>query len=274
MTATGRSVITDWRCALGIGDDILATGMAKGALVRGKRIAFGDGTVQKWGPHSEMIFRGNPNICPRGQERDPRTEWVNYYKGHRIYNSQGAGRWNFNLAFKAKAGEIYFDEAEERWLKEECEDIGNNLILLEPNVPNKPCGPNKQWPIERWAALRGALRQRGFMVCQFEYGRPNIVAAQIRTPTFRHAAALLKRACVAVLPEGGLHHAAAAVGIPTVVLFGGFVPPSVLGYEGHVNLTGGATACGSFNRCSHCVTAMASIPVDTVVAAVEALVRR
>ncbi len=268
MTALGQCAITGWRCVLGIGDDILATGMARGAAARGKRIAFGNGTVQKWGPFSEMIFRNNPNICPRGQERDPRTEWINYSKGSRIYNRQGANRWVFNYEFRAKPGELFFDATEDIYERDD------NLIIIEPNVPNKPCAPNKTWPVERWAALGGALRMRGWKVRQVDYGFPNKVAEPIKTHSFRQAAALLKSARLAVLPEGGLHHAAAAVGIPAVVLFGGFVPPAVLGYEGHANLTGGATACGTFNRCPHCAEAMGKIQVDHVLDAIEGLLAR
>jgi ADP-heptose:LPS heptosyltransferase len=61
-------------------------------------------------------------------------------------------------------------------------------------------------------------------------------------------------------PEGGLHHGAAAVGIPAVVLFGGFIPPQVTGYKTHVNLTGGADFfCGSLQACKHCAEAMERI---------------
>jgi hypothetical protein len=52
-----------------------------------------------------------------------------------------------------------------------------------------------------------------------------------------------------------------------VVLFGGFIPPSVTGYGGHANLTGGAEACGSLDPCRHCQAAMGRIGVDEVHAA-------
>jgi hypothetical protein len=65
-----------------------------------------------------------------------------------------------------------------------------------------------------------------------------------------------------------MHHGAAAMNIPAVVLFGGFVPPAVTGYDSHTNLTGGAEfACGSFRYCEHCIAAMKAISVDEVVTA-------
>lgn len=248
---------------MGLGDQLIATGLARGAAARGKRIAFGDGKTIKWDHNSPTIFRNNPNIAPPGSERSADLEWINYYKGSRIYSRAGDGRWIFNYDFRVKPGELYFDASEEAPI-EECD-----LILIEPNVPNKPCGPNKQWPIKKWLDLVDQLNLSGFTVMQFEYGRPNKIARGVHTPTFRQAAALMKHARMAILHEGGLHHAAAAVGCPAVVLFGGFVPPRVLGYDMHINLTGCAEACGRFNSCPHCVEAMDRISVDDVLDACE-----
>jgi ADP-heptose:LPS heptosyltransferase len=237
--------------------------MARGAAARGELVAFGDGHRLRWGPYSEMIFRNNPNIARAGQERQPNVRWVPYYKGNRLYNRSGGRQWLWNYSFKAKPGEIYFEDREQL-------DKDVNLILIEPNVPNKPCAPNKQWPIERWQMVAKELIAAGFKVRQFEYGAPNLAAPSTLTANFRAAAALIKSARLAILPEGGLHHAAAAVGTPAVVLFGGFVPPAVLGYDEHINLTGNTkTACGSFTPCPHCIKAMQSISVDDVLKAAE-----
>src|ERR1043166_4833514 len=252
---------------MGIGDDIIATSMARGAAARGKRVAFGDGRRIIWGPHSATVFAHNPNVAAPGSERDADIEWMQYHKGHRVYNSQGDGRWLWNYDFRVRPGEFFLTD------KEKSFDVPNNLVMIEPNVPDKPCAPNKQWPIERWRRLAEILSERGFAVRQFGYGGRNGVAPSIATSTFRRAAGLLARSPIAILPEGGLHHAAAAVGTPAVVLFGGFVSPSVFGYCGHVTLTGGAGACGSFTRCEHCVEAMRKISVDEVVAAATEIAR-
>jgi hypothetical protein len=243
---------------VGRGDDIIATGLARGAALRGKQIAFGDGRQIKWGPFSEMIFRNNPNIAPPGSERKKNLEWIGYYKGQRLYNSGGPGHWVWNYDFRVTPGEIYLGE-EERW--QVCQD---DLILIEPNAPPKPCRLNKQWPIERFAEVAKILSQK-YVVRQFGYGGPNVVCEEIKTKDFRRAIALLKRARLAILPEGGLHHAAAAVGVPAIVLFGGFAPPSVLGYNCHINLSGSDTFCGSYTTCRHCLDAMQAIPVEQVI---------
>jgi ADP-heptose:LPS heptosyltransferase len=71
--------------------------------------------------------------------------------------------------------------------------------------------------------------------------------------------AVLSRTKAAVLPEGGLHHAAAALGLKCIVIYGGFISPDQTGYDLHINLFTGGTPCGSRKSCQHCKDAMAKI---------------
>jgi hypothetical protein len=254
---------------MGAGDNLMASGMARGAAKRCKRIAFGDGRNIKWDHHSKEIFRGNPNVAPPGTERTGGIEWIPFYKGHRIYNRGGADRWIWNYDFRAVAGEVFFSDEEIKF----AERFGGGFVVVEPNVPAfKGCAPNKQWPVERYDAVALELKRAGHDVVQFVYGPGHGVRDVRRVPTqsFRHGIAMLSRAALYIGPEGGLHHGAAAVGIPAVVLFGGFVPPQVTGYESHTNLTGGVEACGSFNACQHCRAALDAISVDEVLSAAHA----
>lgn len=237
--------------------------MAKGAAGRGKRIAFGDGKRIIWGPHSADIFRGNPNIAKPGNERDPDIEWKNYYKGNRIYNRQGLGKWVWNYDFSPIPGEIYFDDEEKSF----AQSIEPGFILIEPNVPwNKTVAVNKDWGLLKYQIVAEILSDAGFKVAQFSHGRNRLQGVKvINTPTFRMALAALSRARSAILPEGGLHHGAAALGVKAVVIFGGFIPPKVTGYPMHTNLTGGEKEfCGSLMKCSHCRKALDAISVDDV----------
>lgn len=247
--------------------------MARGAAARGKRIAFGDKRTIRWGPHSREIFRGNPNIAPPGSERASDLEWIEYYKGNRIYNRQdGNRRWIWNLDFHAQRGELVFSADEAAFAKQLPH---KGFIVIEPNVPpQKGCAPNKQWPVDRYESVAREFVSAGYKVVQFGYpaAKHRLANAQyFKTPSFRHAVASMARARMAILPEGGLHHSAAAVGVKAVVLFGGFIPPSVTGYDMHVNLTGGATACGSLHLCPHCIAAMDAIKVDEVLKAADGI---
>lgn len=256
---------------MGFGDELLATGMARGAKDRGKRVAFGDGKRMIFSPWSEQIFRYNPNIARPGDEGANDIEWIAHYKGSRLYNrlSPDGRKWIWNEQFRPEAGELFFSEDELRF----AESVGAGFIVIEPNIPwFKSVFKNKDWGASRYQAVACELSNSGHRVIQFGYESAKVWLASVswlKTPTFRHALAVLSRAALYIGPEGGLHHGAAAVGIPAVVLFGGFIPPSVTGYPGHANLTGGATACGRLQSCRHCKDAMAAIGVDQVLSSAE-----
>jgi hypothetical protein len=252
---------------LGLGDNLLGSGMARGAATRGKKIAFGDGKRIIWDQHSETIYRGNPNVAKPGSERDQNVEWRPFYKGHRIYNKQAGARWDWNMEFRAAPGEVFFNNGEVR----NGRRYGSGFVVIEPDVPSwKSVAPNKDWGREKYQAVADRLKREGHRVVQFRHskgGPPLAGVDQLKTLDFRDSLAILSHAALYVGPEGGLHHGAAAVERPAVVLFGGFIPPSVTGYETHTNLTGGAEACGSIHACKHCKAAMAAISVDEVFAA-------
>lgn len=248
---------------MGLGDQLLATGFAKGAAARGKRIAFGDGHRIIWDHNSGQIFERNPNIVPPGSEGGKNQEWINYYKGSRIYNRQGNDRWIWNYQFEAKPGEMYFSEQEiVRGAR-----YGKDFILIEPNIEGwKPSAPNKQWGADKWRALTEMLL-KDFQVAQFRYPKSEDMLPGVKiieTKTFREALAVMRNASIYVGAEGGLHHGAAALERKAVVIFGGWVPPEVTGYKTHTNLASGGPACGSFKPCHHCKRAMDDISLELV----------
>lgn len=249
---------------MGIGDQLIGTGLARGAAERGIKIAFGDGKKLIWDHNSEAIFRGNPNIAFPGQEHGPNVEWVRYFKGERQYNRQGPGHWIWNLDWRCTPGEIFLNEGE----KAAGDRQGKGFIVIEPNVESwKQASPNKDWGRGRYQAVATRLIEDGYRLIQFTYPKGGPVLRGVKpvaTASFRDAMAIMRNAALYLGPEGGLHHGAAAVGIPAVVLFGGFIPPSVTGYETHTNLVGSDLFCGSFTKCRHCIDAMAAIPVDKV----------
>lgn len=178
------------------------------------------------------------------------------------------GRWVWNYDFKVTPGEIIFSDDEFK-----IDHWGIDFVLIEPNVPwHKPVSVNKDWGAIKFQTLADRLLKDGCDVVQLSYSsyfrgseRRLSGVRFIETATFRQALAVLCCAQFAILPEGGLHHGAAALGRSAIVLFGGFIPPSVMGYEHHFNLTGGAEeACGLTTKCSHCAQAMKNISVEQV----------
>lgn len=245
--------------------------MARGASSRGKRIAFGDGRRISWDGSSPLIFERNPNIAPPGAEGAKDLEWIDYRKGNRQYNSHDISnrRWRWNYDFHAKPGEMFFAAHEVARGKEW--QSGKPMVVVEPTVPRTKLGSvNKQWHVNRYESVAESLRKRGFDVVQFVHGPGSRVPAAryIEPGNFRRALAILEHAVLYIGPEGGLHHGAAAVGIPAVVIFGGWAAPSVTGYQTHANITGGDVApCGALYYCEHCKQAMERISVDVVLEA-------
>ena len=250
---------------MGLGDQIIASGLARDAWTkRGVKIAFGDGQRVIWDKHSAEIFQNNPNIVFPGNENHGKVEWIAFHKGNRGYNRQGDGHWIWNLDWHCRPGEIYLSHGEVAAGKRH----GNGFAVIEPNVATwKSSAENKKWGVDRYQQVADALIADGRNVLQFVGQDDGVVlrgAKTVRTKTFRDAVAILKSAAIYIGAEGGLHHAAAAVGVRGVVLFGGFIPPSVTGYEFHKNLVGSDRFCGSFQTCQHCVDAMSNISVDEV----------
>ena len=250
---------------MGLGDQLMATGMAKGANARGKRIAFGDGRSIKWDGNSPTIFQGNPNIAKPGTEWASDLEWINFYKGSRLYNTQdlARGRWIWNYGFRQTPGEIYLTADEEMRGRR----AGNGFIVIDTHRAVKPGSENRQWGMANWRALVERLSS-DFRLVQFTFRNSGEALAGVEQieAGFRDGLAILQHAALFVGGEGGLPHGAAAVGCKAVVIFGAWVPPQVTGYDAHVNIAAEDTDfCGTFNGpCDHCRKAMASISVEQV----------
>jgi hypothetical protein len=252
---------------IGLGDELQATGLARGAAARGKRVAFGDGRRQIWSEQSHLLFRGNPNIAPLGTETADDI-WIPHYRGNRLYGHSVNGVWRFR-DFQCPPGEVFLTREEKAFALSRMWGPSDPVVVIEPRVkPIGACnGANKQWPVDRYEALACALRwERGLRCVQLV--PPSVPPAlrfadTIETPSFRHALAVLGLAALYIGPEGGLHHGSAATGTPAVVIFGGFNTPKSTGYPWHENIAVGEP-CGRVAACEHCRAAMASISVARV----------
>lgn len=259
---------------MGYGDDVMATGLARGAQARGKRIAFGAGKQITWGPWSAEVFRNNPNIAPPGAEHDADIEWIHYCKGHRQYNTFDSANqkwiWHYEN-WKAIPGEMFFDYKEQDF----ADSIKPGFILFEPTLPMwKGMSVNKDWGFARFQEVADRLIADGQRVAQFRHKKSEkdcfLKGVEfIDSPDYRSGLAALQRAKLYVGVEGGLHHGAAAVNVPGVVIFGGFVSPQSTGYDIHTNLFIGGEACGKVTPCDHCRKALDAISVDDVYGAAK-----
>ena len=121
---------------------------------------------------------------------------------------------------------------------------------------------NKAWPFARYQEL--VQRATNVQFVQFGDGSRTLNGVVVfPTPTFRNACAILAGAAAYVGNEGGLHHAAAALGVKGVVIFGGSCSVEATGYPIHTNF-GCPNPCGRWSPCAHCVEVMNGITVDLV----------
>jgi ADP-heptose:LPS heptosyltransferase len=166
------------------------------------------------------------------------------------------GRWTWK-PYQPIPAKVYLTPSED--------ELGHKhagKILIEPNTKNIGHN-NKAWLWDRWQELSYRFPSRFVQVGWGDTRRLKDVEF-VPTHNVRLAVAVMKHSIAYVGPEGGLHHAAAAVGTPAVVLFGGFISPDITGYGHHRNIFTGGTACGMRSDCAHCRQAMAAITVDMV----------
>ena len=136
-----------------------------------------------------------------------------------------------------------------------------DYVVVEPHI-KAGASPNKDWGWDRWQALVRLRRDLDWV--QLGAGAARVLEGvrPIETADFRAACGLLAGARAAVLPEGGLHHAAAALDVRAVVIFGAMTSPANTGYPAQVNLfepAGAESPCGQRVPCDHCARAMAAI---------------
>lgn len=245
---------------MGLGDWIMATADARDANEKyGVRVVFGDGKTKYW----SEVFENNPRIA-KELKRNERFAWVRNCPGHRPYIKQVLkDRYIFHDDFKARPGELYVDREP------------NGFVLIEPNVKlDYKLGSNKDWGFSNWEILAAELTKRGIEWRQM--GSDNYIdrSRAIRTKSFMHAVKILAGAKLIITTDGALHHAAAALNIPAIVLWGGVAHPRNLGYDNQINIHHGDEPCGSHSvDCPHCRKAMQKITVDEVLDKFDAFMK-
>lgn len=241
---------------MGFGDELIVSGQARVLQQtdpRKVRVVF---ERPKW----NLVWNGNPRIARPSETGDFQTLVARANHLRPYMASKTSQRWTWK-EFRPPPGEIYFTEQEQTFGRSH-----SGRVILEPTI-KQGASPNKNWGWVRWNKLAWILGKRGVRVTQLgPLGTPLLEGAEhVVTNDFRSAAAVLANARAAVLHEGGLHHAAAAFGIPAVVIFGGFISPAVTGYESQESIfTGEGLGCGMRVRCDCCKTAMSKIAPESV----------
>jgi ADP-heptose:LPS heptosyltransferase len=246
---------------LGWGDWLMATAEVKRAYEKtGKPVCVGDGSKAEWND----VFINNPKIA---KEPYLGVSWVRSFKGYRRYiKAVTEEKLIYDQDFKAEPGEIFLTDEE----KNRYEDL-KPFILIEPNTKSFPISKNKRWPIQKWQQVVDELKDE-FKFIQPLTGKYKIQGIpNVGTRDFRDGVALMNQSDLLVTTDGGLHHAAAALGKKAVVIWGGLTSPKNLGYDFHINLHAGSQPCGSKVPCAHCLFELEKITPEMVVKAIRSV---
>lgn len=222
---------------MGYGDHIMAVGAAKDAHERtGHRIWLGE---------YQPLHKGFPFIA---SEWSHDTLYVPHCKEDRPYLLKAdRDRLYYDHTYRVKPGAVI--------VRKRPHEAG--YVVIEPGAKRR----NKQWPVDRWQAVADKVDN------VVELGTsPRLKGVRhIRTNTIHDAIDVLSGASLLITTDGALHHAAAALGVRAVVLWGGFSSPDVLGYDAHTNIWDGDKPCGNLKKCPHCTAKMAAItPADVL----------
>ena len=217
------------------------------------------------------IWQGNARIARPAEVADGLSvqRHVNGCGARPYLESVTRERFVYRRGWRATRAEIFLTEQERAFAS-----TAAGAVLVEPHLKGS-ASPNKRWPWARWQTLVASRPTLPWIQIGPRGTRPLRGVRFIETASFRVACAVLERARAAVLPEGGLHHAAAALGTPAVVIYGGFVSPMNTGYEGQVALyrphRHDGEPCGLRVPCEGCAATMADITVEAVAAELERL---
>lgn len=257
---------------MGIGDEIVAAGQAQRLWDAdpSTRIAIvGLDGAPRWSP----IWDGNP-ILARPEDvaaGEPVRTVVSgpNCRPYIVYPFTKETGWTFHPAFRCRdhVAKIYLTPAELA-LGVKARQTYGAYVLIEPYTKHG----NFAWPLEKWTALVAACPDVTF-VQHVHADSVRVLGAHPVPATFREACGLIAEAAVYVRSESGLCHAAAALGTPTVTIFGGCMDAEVMGgYPLQTCLVddGPGTPCGAWNPCAHCAEAMQRLSVDIVAEALMA----
>lgn len=254
---------------MGLGDEIMAAGHAQVVYEADptRRVAICDtqGNVR-----SHSVWQNNPVIAG---PQYARTKEVT-----RIVNAVGARpyiRYPYShdapcrfTSWRARdhVGRVYLTRGDETVARQHA--ARRPYVLIEPSLKDSQTR-NKQWGFSRYAEVVQACPDIRFIRVTHADQRHLPGAEHIFGLQLVHMLGMVKNAAAVLVPEGGLHHAAAAFGTKAVVLFGSRVPVETLGYPDQVNLGTDDIVCGMHHPCNHCKAVWDRVTVEDVVAALR-----
>lgn len=251
---------------MGWGDELMVTGQARVLQERDPRKVRVIYERIRW----HEAWANNPRIAGLDEQGDfqPLIARDGYRRPY--IAAKGPTQWTWQ-PYAPPVGELYFSADEAAFGESHADHV-----IVEPTIKSG-ASPNKQWPWRNWEDVVAWLRRQGIKPVQLGTVNTQRVSGAkfIGTENMRLAAAVIARARAVVVPEGGMHHVAAATGTPAVVIFGGYIAPAVTGYASQRNLfvhhAAHPLGCGMRVKCAHCKAAMEAITPQRVIDELQAV---
>lgn len=245
---------------MGWGDELMACGEA---MALDGVIAIRDRANN---PRWHDAWANNPYIAKPGQKYN---DSIINAPGARPYAKSASNvAWEW-VEYKPKPAKFFFSPEELQFVA----TLSDNMVIVEPFLKSKQESVNRDWGWDNFAAVTSAIEADWV---QLGERQPKLLpnTRWVKTPSQRYMAAVFSKAKTFLVPEGGMHHTAAAFNLKGVVLFGGFISPHVTGYSIHKNIfTGGGLGCGKRIKCQHCVDAWAKITPERIIKIMKGLVK-
>jgi len=157
----------------------------------------------------------------------------------------------------------------------------DQFVIVNPDTKNTTLSSNKDWGFHRWQSLTDKLNGHVKVVRVkpsgpvkdisglVQYGQKTLDnAINISEDDVRVSFAIMSFSKLIITSEGGVHHFAAAINKPALVLYGGAIHPDQTGYvdrnQTYYVYNDPKTPCGSQIPCKHCKEAMAAIDPQVV----------
>jgi ADP-heptose:LPS heptosyltransferase len=277
------------------GADILATGEAK--IIHQEnpevKIAFGNPEVLSQNDQGKTkfywaeIFENNPYILQPGENAEQVMVISNYPKSRPFFNyaktrytqaddgSKVPYKFAYNPDYEVTCGELYFSDSEIAEAEKLIENFEAPIIFIDPHADN----PNKHWIFERWDDVIKQSSHQFVQLTYDEHAVPLNGAVQLNTTTFRQACAVLNAGVgrgILLTVDCDLHHAAAALKMPAIVLWSHYSHPDNFGYNDHINIRWDPAGkpCGLRDNCIQCKTSVEMIKVRDVNLAIEMALKK
>jgi hypothetical protein len=248
----------------GLGDELMLTAIAREARAAGQPLHILTAMPELWRNNSDAA---SVNVDLNRWLYAKRRGWIQSSITHLVYDTTSRGR---HIA-QQMAGHVAVN-LRNNW-RPVIADIASvpnsardRIVVQNSCRGARYASTTKEWSQSKWDELLEKLTQ--FEIIHLGTARdpalPGVIDLRGRT-TLREAAGYLAGARLFIGLESGLMHVAAAVGTPSIIVYGGRTEPAQTGYpwHHHITRTPPCAPCGLNDGCPNHLICL-DIPVAEV----------